>query len=269
EFFMKKLNRIATELPVHPLVDLGKLKVDGINNKITDLPGRSLYLEPQGTRKSWRRLIFSLLGLLSIIVSTLVGRVTSINQTFANISNIPWDVIFFSLGVLLIAIAYLMHPINERGIKIFDKDNDKYIIKTKTFSLFGKDQEFNLKRLFNLYAVRDTTSEETIYILQFKDGKTTSLAKIFIKKNDKNYESKNLTLKRFENRLEKYSGQKIKYISRMKEIESVPNEYSIEESSTSELKNIENKGQITNNPYNQISNQNTNPKDQTQNEEDI
>ena len=247
DFFMKKMNRIATELPVHPLVHLGYLKVDGIKNKITDLPGRSIYLEPMGSRRSWRRIFLILLGLLGILVSIIIGRfnISTINDSLNNVNLfIAWDIIFFLIGLVFLFIAYWLHPISERGIRIVSKDENNYIIKTKSFSLWGVDTTYNLNKMVDIYCQLDRLSEERQYYFQFKDGNLLPFIKIDADK--KNKELFELTRNRFEKRLQKYTGKKINIIEDMNQVKEIKEEDFIRNEDTSDKVISKNEGQQEN-----------------------
>ncbi|OLS22713.1 MAG: hypothetical protein HeimC3_29870 [Candidatus Heimdallarchaeota archaeon LC_3] len=226
DFSMKKMNRIATELPVHPLVHLGHLNVDGVKNKITDLPSRAIYFEPMGSRRSWRRVFLVLFGLLSIITSIVIGRlnITSINDSLNNVDLfIAWDVIFFFIGVILLLSAYWLHPISERGIRIVSKDEKNYIIKTRSFSKWGADTTYNLNKMVEIYCLLDRLSGERQYYFQFKDRKLLPFIKIYPDK--KNKESFELTKNRFEKRLQSYTGKQINIIEDMNQVKEIKEEH--------------------------------------------
>jgi hypothetical protein len=247
DFFMKKLNRIATELPVHPLVDLGYLNIDGNKNKITDLPERSLFLEPMGSRRSWRRVVLTLLGVLSILLSIILGRtqITGLNNYFTtNFINyelfnfniiISWDVFFFIGGFLLLLIAYLFKPISEKGLKIISRAEDTYLIKTKSMSIFGKDTVFELKKIVNIYCQVDSISKDRKYYFQQRDNELLPFITLFDNKQDKKtYE---LVRNRFEKRLQKYAGKNINYIEDLRQIKEIREEFHQEPTEEEKPKN--------------------------------
>ncbi|MHA1990780.1 MAG: hypothetical protein ACW98A_07415 [Candidatus Hodarchaeales archaeon] len=226
DFFMKKLNRIATELPVHPLVDLGYLNIDGDKNKITDLPEHSLFLEPMGSRRSWRRVFLTLFGILSLLFSVILGRgqISSLNDFFNNYNIIiSWDVFFFIGGFLLLLITYLYKPISEKGIKIISKTEDTYLIKTKSISIFGKDTVYELKKIFDIYCEEDRISKDRKYYFQLKDGELLPFITLLKDKQDKKtYE---LVRNRFEKRLQKYSSKNINYIEDLRQVKEIREDF--------------------------------------------
>jgi hypothetical protein len=226
DFFMKKLNRIATELPVHPLVDLGYLNIDGDKNKITDLPEQSLFLEPIGSRRSWRRVFLTLFGILSLLFSVILGRgqISSLNDFFNNYNIIiSWDVFFFIGGFLLLLITYSYKPISEKGIKIISKTEDTYLIKTKSISIFGKDTVYELKKIFDIYCEEDRISKDRKYYFQLKDGELLPFITLLNDKQDKKtYE---LVRNRFEKRLQKYSSKNINYIEDLRQVKEIREDF--------------------------------------------
>jgi hypothetical protein len=171
-----------------------------------------------------------LFGLLSIIISIVIGRlnISSINDPLNNVDLfIAWDVIFFFIGVILLLSAYWLHPISERGIRIISKDEKNYTIKTRSFSKWGADTTYNLKKMVEIYCLLDRLSGERQYYFQFKDGKLLPFIKIYPDK--KNKESFELTKNRFEKRLQSYTGKHINIIEDMNQVKEIKEEHYVKD----------------------------------------
>ena len=248
DFFMKQLNRIVDQLPVRPLVNLGELTIDGNKTKLTDLPGRRLLIEPMNSRRSWRRVFLTIFGIFFIFFSAIINWIGIIPSLFLRTqSDInTWSTIIFISGILLLLIAYWLHPLSERGIRIIDKDRNEYLLKTKAFSLIGKDEKYDLKKIANVYCLvtkpPGTARDISIYrkyLLQFKNNQIKSI--VTITATDKDVEKKNFNkfLRRFEVRLESYVEHSIKEIISESDIPQISETYSeIAEVTKSEEKDM-------------------------------
>ena len=234
DFFMKQLNRIVDQLPIRPLVDLGELTIDGNKNKLTDLPGRKLLLEPMNSRRSWRRVFLTMFGIVFILSSAVINWIGKIPvlllRTQADVDT--WSTIIFFAGIILLLIAYWLHPIAERGIRIIDKDRNEYILKTKTFSLTGKDERYDLRKVANIYCIatkplnpEKDASVNRKYLLQLKNNQKIDFVTITATNKEVKKKDFNKFLRRFEIRLESYMELPIKEITSVNDIPQITEMY--------------------------------------------
>ena len=202
-FGLKQTNRTVSELPVRHLVDLGELKIEQngkrVTAKVTDAPGRSLLIEPKGTRKSWRRRLLGGASLITLIISLFLGR------------NEPVELftyVMFFAGIIGLLIAHWLHPLPERGIMIWSKHDKTFLKRTKAFSKFGEDINFSFEKATHLIVRIDDKDTKLLtkreYILADQEGNYIQCLTLF----DTGAESR-IVIKRFEIRLQAYSNLKI------------------------------------------------------------
>lgn len=236
EFRMKEANRIVTELPVRYLADLGEIKYERVENKyvtasITDLPGRKLLIEPKGTRKSWKRRIVGLVSLALIVVGFILGK------EGLSYGSIPIYIILVGLVGLLI--YKMMYPILMKGIVEIDKNDKSLLRRQKSFSKFGKDEIYVFSKmktlvLVNVEGKKSKRIFKHYYLIDEDDNKHLFIRLLWNKKEKK--EKKILSLKRFENRLQEYTGLTLKEsFEESDEVENIIDE----EEEESELENVE------------------------------
>ena len=206
DFKMKEANRIVTETPVRYLADLGELKYEKTHNKfvkasITDLPGKKLLIEPKGTRKSWRRRIVGLISLILIVGGLVLGKQPK--------SYSPFDSILIVLGLIGLLIYQMMNPILLKGIVEIDKHEKSLLRRKKSFTKLGKDEEYDFSKmkalqLVNVEGKNSKRQFKNYYLIDQEDNKHLFIRLLWNKKEKK--QDKILSLKRFENRLQEYTG---------------------------------------------------------------
>lgn len=206
DFKMKEANRIITESPVRYLADLGELKYEKTPNKfvkasITDLPGMKLLIEPKGTRKSWFRRFIGLISLVLIIGGLFLGKQPK------NYS--PFDLLMIFIGLLLLLIYQMMNPILLKGIVEIDKHEKSLLRRKKSFTKFGSDDVYVFSKMKSLLLVNvegknSKRQFRNYYLLDEENNKHLFIRLLWNKKEKK--ENKLLSLKRFENRLQEYTG---------------------------------------------------------------
>jgi hypothetical protein len=215
DFKMKEANRIVTELPVRHLADLGELKYNKTGNryitgKITEIPGRALYLEPKSARKSWQRRVVGSVSLLLIIVGIAIGR-----KWLPGIGNLPFgltfELVLIISGVIGLFVYRSMHPILLKGIIELDKFEKTYLKRQKSFKR-GSDIKIDISKMKVLRLVimnpKRGKKQFRHYYLIDQEDKEYLIYSILWKKDETN-NRKIQYLKRFENRLESYTELKI------------------------------------------------------------
>ncbi len=212
DFKMKEVNRIITETPVRYLADLGELKYEKTANKfvkasITDLPGKKLLIEPKGTRKSWKRRIVGLLSIVLLVVGLILGK--QYQNLPLNLKNSSIDVILIVLAVIGFIIYHMMNPILLKGIVEIDKHEKSLLKRKKSFNKFGKDEIYDFSKMKSLLLVnvegRNSKRQFRNYYLLDEDNNKHLFIRLLWNKKEKKQE-KILSLKRFENRLQDYTG---------------------------------------------------------------
>ena len=206
DFKMKEANRIVTESPVRYLADLGELKYEKTTNKfvkasITDLPGKKLLIEPKGTRKSWVRRFVGLVSVVLILGGLVLGK--------ENVKYSPLDLVLILLGLIGLMIYQMMNPILMKGIVEIDKHEKSLLRRKKSFTKFGKDEVYvfsKMKKLLlvNVEGKKSKRIFKNYYLIDEENNKHLFIRILWNKKEKK--EDKILSLKRFENRLQEYTG---------------------------------------------------------------
>lgn len=206
DFKMKEVNRIITETPIRYLADLGDIKYEKTENKfvkasITDLPGRKLLIEPKGTRKSWVRRIIGIISLVLVVGGLILGKEGVKYSTFA--------ILGFLLGIVGLLVYHMMYPILLRGIVEIDSHEKSLLRRTKRFSKFGKDQIYVFSKmkaltLVNVQSKKGKRIFKNYYLIDENENKNLFI-RLLWNKNEKK-QNKILSLKRFENRLQEYTG---------------------------------------------------------------
>lgn len=212
DFKMKEANRIVTETPVRYLADLGELKYEKTPNKfvkasITDLPGKKLLIEPKGTRKSWKRRIVGLVSIILLIAGLVLGKFSK-NLPF-NLKNSSLDLVLIILAIIGFIIYQMMNPILLKGIVEIDKHEKALLRRKKSFTRFGKDQIYDFSKMKSLLLVNvegknSKRQFRNYYLLDENNNKHLFIRILWNKKEKK--QDKILSLKRFENRLQEYTG---------------------------------------------------------------
>lgn len=216
DFKMKEVNRIITEMPIRYLADLGELKYEKTKNKyikasITEVPGRTLLLEPKGARKSWIRRIIGISSLILIVSGILIGRnlISGIPKTPIDLIlvKLSLEFILFFSGVICFFVYRSLHPILLKGIVEIDKFDKTYLRRTKSFKR-GKNITADISKMKELLLVivepKRGKKQFRNYYLVDADNNKLLIVSILWRKIEKN-EKKNEYLKRFENRLESYT----------------------------------------------------------------
>ena len=206
EFRMKEANRIVTETPVRYLADLGEIKYEKIPNKfvkasLTDLPGRTLLIEPKGTRKSWVRRIVLVASFALIISGLILGK--------EGTGFSPYDQLFILAGFIGLIVFKMLYPILLKGIVEIDRNEKTLLRRKKNFSRLGKDEVYDFSKmkalvLVNVEGKKNKRVFKNYYLIDEQDIKHPFIRLLWNKKEKK--ESKILALKRFENRLQEYTG---------------------------------------------------------------
>ena len=209
DFGMKRINRVNHELPIRHLIDLGEIKVEEPNGKIydahiTDEPGRSLLVEPKGTRKSWQRRLIAAISTLILFTGLILGR----NQSISS-----YAYIFFFSGILGLLLAYWLHPLPQRGIMLWSKDEKTFLKKNKTFSFFGTDFRYSFEKatqiIVNIGNVTKKLQPMKEYYLIDKEGNKFHSINLVSSGIDSE-----TVIKRFELRLKAYTGLSINEITK-------------------------------------------------------
>ncbi|MHA2362968.1 MAG: hypothetical protein ACXAC7_03355 [Candidatus Hodarchaeales archaeon] len=216
DFGMKRTNRVVTESPVRHLVDLGELKIEQspgkyITAKVTDAPDRTLYVEPKGSRKSWRRRILALISFIVLVFGLFLGRSPESNPY----PGIPLDFISFFSALIGLLIAKWLHPLPKRGIMTWSKDEKNFQKRTKSFSKFGNDFIFSfgkakeiqvVVREFSRSRLSIRRKKKSLHQYYFLDQDNNQIPSVNILVSD---EKSQIVVNRFENRLQVYTGLEI------------------------------------------------------------
>lgn len=227
DFGMKQANRMVTELPVRHLVDLGDLRVETKPSKckvadITDLPGRMLLLEPKGVRKSWIRRIIAVFSLVCVILGMIIGR----NPSLDTDPVIAWDFAFFFSGVIGFLLVYLLRPLPNRGMMYWSKTEKKFHKHTKVLSLLGSDMAFDFSKMERVMVVLEERKNKKgqvmttrSYAFENAEGERFHTVKVIIPEEKAKDPDILVPIRRFEDRLQNYTGLVLKETFQVESLE--------------------------------------------------
>ena len=121
----------------------------------------------------------------------------------------PIDLVLIAGGIIGLIIYMWLHPILLKGNVEIDKNDKSLLRRKKNFSKFGKDQIYNFSKMKSLVLVNVEGKNskrifKNYYLIDEEDTKHLFIRLLWNKKEKK--ESKILSLQRFENRLQEYTG---------------------------------------------------------------